>query len=593
MRRVFLFILTFILLYFTGFNAFAGDKQSKKVSMVGQKVVLGEMVEQAGLITFMSGEPDSTDSKLHIMGTRYDKVRPLVDGRDRYLDSGEIKKGQESVSSIAANFTSKKSVDVENDVWLRGKDPKIGVNFDYLGIGEMVGLFVKHADITIDKDTEYKGGTIGSLNDPKIVVVDGARLALKEDFKGYGILVLTGEREKVPGAFPDEDSECAVTGKKLSDEFREILSATRIGWPSLDNVRRGVRLTMDDSSAWYGLVISDVAENKEDYPLSLQPVVIMGRQVSSGQANGSVEFIIKNGVVIPQESFTGEVKILGAALTYSDYDCMVTAQVKVDRSIIEPWGDYNTPVQSNLNDGSVRSYDLPSAYEAGTVIGIKAYSWVKKIPVSNPWGGRGNRWGQPYTEYGDEDKDWEILYSVDSLHNSRFVKVLRDGDPLPEIKPFQNQAGIEDFLKDYVDVASGKIVLGENQAIFLFELGTTNLRSQAADFQDLVVLLTLSRPEGADDSSDDSGCSRCSACSGKSGNSKCSGCSGSDVSYDDDDSGEEYGRAAIIGALFMEGGSATIKLDAADILYCKETVRMVDDLINSLPRIWREYKEEE
>ncbi len=33
--------------------------------------------------------------------------------------------------------------------------------------------------------------------------------------------------------------------------------------------------------------------------------------------------------------------------------------------------------------------------------------------------------------------------------------------------------------------------LDENQAIYLFELGTTNLTSSAADFQDLVVLITL------------------------------------------------------------------------------------------------------
>ena len=35
--------------------------------------------------------------------------------------------------------------------------------------------------------------------------------------------------------------------------------------------------------------------------------------------------------------------------------------------------------------------------------------------------------------------------------------------------------------------------MAQNQAIFLFELGTTNLRSSAADFQDLVVLVTMKK----------------------------------------------------------------------------------------------------
>jgi len=44
-----------------------------------------------------------------------------------------------------------------------------------------------------------------------------------------------------------------------------------------------------------------------------------------------------------------------------------------------------------------------------------------------------------------------------------------------------------------VDTATRRIKLLENQAIFLFEIGTTNLNSSAADFQDLVLLVTLAR----------------------------------------------------------------------------------------------------
>lgn len=36
----------------------------------------------------------------------------------------------------------------------------------------------------------------------------------------------------------------------------------------------------------------------------------------------------------------------------------------------------------------------------------------------------------------------------------------------------------------------------EDQVIYLFELGTTNLNSSAADFQDLVVVVTLGENPG-------------------------------------------------------------------------------------------------
>lgn len=50
---------------------------------------------------------------------------------------------------------------------------------------------------------------------------------------------------------------------------------------------------------------------------------------------------------------------------------------------------------------------------------------------------------------------------------------------------------------DYISTTR-RVVLHPNQAIFLFELGTTNLApSAAADFQDLVVLVSLDRPGGS------------------------------------------------------------------------------------------------
>jgi hypothetical protein len=88
---------------------------------------------------------------------------------------------------------------------------------------------------------------------------------------------------------------------------------------------------------------------------------------------------------------------------------------------------------------------------------------------------------------------WSKSITVNTLANPSNLKVLKNGDPVPGIPAFDNQASIKDIVKDYIE--NGSIKLKENEAIYLFELGTTDLGSSAADFQDLVVLISV---KGAD-----------------------------------------------------------------------------------------------
>ena len=72
------------------------------------------------------------------------------------------------------------------------------------------------------------------------------------------------------------------------------------------------------------------------------------------------------------------------------------------------------------------------------------------------------------------------------------VKVLVNGDPVPDILPFGNQNTIESFVKKYVE--NGKIKIGDNEVIYLFELGEENQKNLAFDLQDNVVLATVEQP---------------------------------------------------------------------------------------------------
>lgn len=185
-----------------------------------------------------------------------------------------------------------------------------------------------------------------------------------------------------------------------------------------------------------------------------------------------IAFDIQGDRVTPREDFTASVKVLGAAISYSgEYDMPVTARLNVGGAWSEPWGAYDNANSGNLNDGRAHPYDLPDDYPADTSIGVQAQSWYKQ----------GNK--------------WRSYLSADSWAGSQQVIVLRNGDPVPDIEPFLNQTDIHTYVKDYVDAETQRIELQKNQAIFLFELGTSNLNSDAADFQDLVVLVSLLPPK--------------------------------------------------------------------------------------------------
>jgi type II secretory pathway pseudopilin PulG len=90
---------------------------------------------------------------------------------------------------------------------------------------------------------------------------------------------------------------------------------------------------------------------------------------------------------------------------------------------------------------------------------------------------------------------WHRQY--DSTNHHRQVLVLLNGDMPPEFDPFDGQPEITTFLEPVIDHTTGRVTIEDHQALFLFEIGTTNMNSAAADFQDLVVLVDFgNRPAG-------------------------------------------------------------------------------------------------
>lgn len=186
-----------------------------------------------------------------------------------------------------------------------------------------------------------------------------------------------------------------------------------------------------------------------------------------------IEFDIEDeGTIVLKSSATMNFTVLGAAISYGGrYDMPVTVSLDIDGSSTDPYGSSSHALNGNINGTNPSPYNA-GTLEEGTEISISASSWYKK------------------SGDGSSSSDWSEYMSKSSDGSDNIV-ILRDGDPVPDTPGFLGQDGIADMVDGYVD--GDKISLGENEAIVLFELGTNNMSSSAADFQDAVILVSFSK----------------------------------------------------------------------------------------------------
>lgn len=177
-----------------------------------------------------------------------------------------------------------------------------------------------------------------------------------------------------------------------------------------------------------------------------------------------VAFQIHDNRVVPQEDFAVLVRVLGSAITDGAGPMPVTTRLTVGGERAEPWGSFGAPDAGNVNVPGVRpDHVVPVDYAAGTTVTVAGRSW--------------NRDGSGVNVFADSALPLEQVW------------VLRDGDAVPSVPGFEDQASLSRYVSQYVE--NGRVSLHVNQIIYLYELGTLDLSSPAADFQDLVVLVTL------------------------------------------------------------------------------------------------------
>lgn len=202
-------------------------------------------------------------------------------------------------------------------------------------------------------------------------------------------------------------------------------------------------------------------------------------QVYAVQEAEPIDFEVTNEEVVPTESYAARVTVLGSAITAGgSYDMPVTLQFQVGGVTMQPFGAYTQALGGDINDGeNPRTYLMPNIFAADTPVTILAQSWDKTDSSHD----------------GSLESHWQSYMAVDSSSSSQQVITLRHGDAVPNIPGFMDQNVISYYIQDYIDTDTSTVKLSSNQAIYLFELGTTDLTSSAADFQDAVVLVTLAQ----------------------------------------------------------------------------------------------------
>lgn len=180
----------------------------------------------------------------------------------------------------------------------------------------------------------------------------------------------------------------------------------------------------------------------------------------------NVSFRVNAGKIDPESDYAVKFSVLGTAISYENGTLVpVTVQLHAGNETFEPFGDADSLAGDvNQPDRTLVHHVVPQMFAHSDKVTVTATSWT-------PEGSR--------------------VYERESHDNKTFVKILRDGDALPDIPAFNGQEDIQYFIEPYLTNDNQRILLHPNQALLLFELGTDDPNSAAADFQDVVMLVTF------------------------------------------------------------------------------------------------------
>lgn len=321
-----------------------------------------------------------------------------------------------------------------------------------------------HSSGTGQHSLDYLGPCIVSQPDDTdeeapIVTCEGSDLsasalgACAEDDGNAHITQVTCDTTTIfqSGSIPSASAEPMSSGTTI-DLLDYILE---------DNTTYSIQALFDEtipSGAWFNVVVTfaDGSTLSGIVKAGDQPAQLTPTDSASDSLSVS-GFEVSNGVTTVAPNYRVQFDVLGSAITCGAGGPEVNVRTKlcIDNICSNLWG------YTDVDGGE--TYSITTGSEASQYK-IEANAYLESC----------NNFSKTY----------------DST-NTIQVKTLRNGEQAPALAGYGGQQSIQQFLSPYLD-STGKVVLAANQVIMLFELGTSGAsNSAAADFQDLVILMTV------------------------------------------------------------------------------------------------------
>jgi hypothetical protein len=186
------------------------------------------------------------------------------------------------------------------------------------------------------------------------------------------------------------------------------------------------------------------------------------------------------GVVTTKDCFDAQFEVKAASLTWGvgGPEVPITVLGKFARPLS---GDQSAPAWAELLNGKpVNPVTGVPLFGGGDVDGGETDSRVLRANESFTL--------EATATYGY----WSA--TLESNHDTSQVLTLRNGDLPLEFDPYRNPIQVGTALQGMINPATGKVTIGNNQVLYLFELGATSRQQATFDLQDLIVLVTLTAP---------------------------------------------------------------------------------------------------
>ncbi|RIL07576.1 MAG: hypothetical protein DCC75_09900, partial [Proteobacteria bacterium] len=168
-----------------------------------------------------------------------------------------------------------------------------------------------------------------------------------------------------------------------------------------------------------------------------------------------------------------QVDVIDAQIAYGAYDVPVRLEYMLD----PPGNMLNIPpTPQDLNPPQTQIIQVSPSTEVN-FYGKFAYpSFDQQVLHGEYW--------------SDDEQNALILANGDDYDDRALAKGIQP--------PYAGQVPIPTILSDYINSETGLVTLGDNEALVLFELGTSNPASAAFDFNDLILKITTDCAVGSE-----------------------------------------------------------------------------------------------